>query len=290
MPFLCLQTAAIPDGVLQVTDMSPNESQRSELQGDGQTRYVNRVQNDAVQESVVGQVRRVTNIGGCQGLAAYIIDNVNAGAGNGASATAAQADAAASGIIAIMDAGTVCRKAEIDAAIVAGGIAAGTTIDAGNSTGVVSEVLGILSGRGYIVPRGAQVMVGNVKVAARTGTFTPQRTSRGSVGGPNPPAPVIVIDLEDKGIRQQVLSSSLLASAGVGEISGFELVHDLNAMSVIQNDTGIPATEEANGVQNVDQRTFAPPFARAKLAKNRLTPTLNQTVLVLYANDGTLIA
>jgi hypothetical protein len=290
MPFLCLQTAAIPDGVLQVTDMSPNESQRSELQGDGQTRYINRVQNDTVEDSLANQIRTVLNVGGCQGLAAYIIDNVDAGGGGGgAAATATQANAAAIAIIAIMDAGTVCRKAEIDAELIAAGIANGTTIDGGGSEGVVAEVLSILSGRGYVVPVGSEVQVAGAKVP-RTGTFTPQRTSRGSVGGPNPPAPVIVIDLEDKGIRQQVLSASLLASAGVGEISGFELTRDLNAMSVIQNDTGIPATEEVNGVQNVDQRTFAPPFARAKLAKNRFTPTLNQTVLVLYANDGTIIA
>jgi len=289
MPFLCLRTAAIPDGIIQVTDMSPNESQRSELQGEGQTRYVNRVQNDVVVDSLANQIRTVTNIGGCQGLAAYIIDNVDAGAGNGgAAATAAQANTAAAAIIAIMDAGTLCRKAEIDAELVAAGIGNGTTIDAGGSEGTVAEVLSILSGRGYVVPVGSNVQVAGAKVP-RTGTFTPQVTSQGSTGGPNRPAPVIVVDLEDKGIRQQVLSGSLLASAGTGEIEGFELTHDLNAMSVIQNDTGIPATEEVNGVQNVDQRSFAPPYARAKLAKNRLTPTLNQSVLVLYANDGTLL-
>ena len=78
MPFLCLQTAAIPDGIIQITDMSPNESQRSEIQGEGQTRYVNRVQNDTVADSIANAVRTVTNR--CQGLAAYIIDNVDAGA------------------------------------------------------------------------------------------------------------------------------------------------------------------------------------------------------------------
>jgi len=284
MPFLCLQTAAIPDGVIQITDMSPNESQRSELQGDGQTRYVNRVQNDTVTDSVVNQVRTVTNVGGCQGLAAYIIDNINATGGDSVSATAAQANAAAIAIIAIMDAGTVCGETEINQ-VLGAQVAGGTTINDGNSTGVVSEVLGILSGRGYIVPRGAQVMVGNVKVAARTGTFTPQRTSQGSVGGPNRPAPVLVVDLEDKAIRRQVLSTTLLASAAAGEINGFELARTLHAMSVQNgNDGEMQVVDKAGN----PIRTVAPPFARAKLAKNRLAAT-NQTILVLYADDGNVL-
>jgi len=283
MPFLCLQTAAIPDGIIQITDMSPNESQRSEIQGEGQTRYVNRVQNDTVADSIANAVRTVTNR--CQGLAAYIIDNVDAGAvAGGASATAAQANAVSVAIIAIMDAGTVCGKAEIDAELVAAGIAAGTTIDAGGSDGTVAEVLSILSGRGYVVPAGSDVQVAGAK-EPRTGTFTPQRTSQGSTGGPNRPAPVLVVDLEDKAIRRQVLSGSLLASAGVGEISGFELAQTFHAMSVQNGNDGDMQVVSKAGAPI---RTVAPPFARAKLAKNRLT-AVTQTILVLYADDGSVL-
>ena len=286
MPFLCLQTAAIPDGVLQITDMTPNESQRSELQGDGQTRYVNRVQNDIVVDSLANQVRTVLNVGGCQGLAAYIIDNVDAGGGaGGAAATAAQANTAAAAIIAIMDAGTVCGETQINLALTNAGIGGGTTIDGGGSEGHVTEVLGILSGRGYVVPAGSEVQVANAKVSRR-GTFTPQRTSQASTGGPNRPAPVIAIDLEDKGIRRQVLSTSLLASAGGGEINGFEIAQTIHAMSVINgNDGNMQVIDKAGN----PMRTVAPPFARAKLAKNRLTATTNQTILVLYADDGTVL-
>ena len=89
----------------------PNESQRSQLQGDGQTRYVNRVQNDTVVQTPSPiKSGPLLNVGGCQGLAAYIIDNVDAtGNPGGAAATAAQANAAAIAIIAIMDAGDYLR-------------------------------------------------------------------------------------------------------------------------------------------------------------------------------------
>ena len=53
MPYICLARTDIPDGTLQVLDLVPNTSLRSNLDPPGQTRYVNRVQNDPVSYNFV---------------------------------------------------------------------------------------------------------------------------------------------------------------------------------------------------------------------------------------------
>ena len=106
MPFLCLQTNAIPDGVIQVTDVTPNVSQAGELAGAGQSRYVRRVENATVVTAApVGGA--LDTVGDLRGLAAYLIDNVDTGGGQGGAAlTAGEANAAAGLIILLLCAPT----------------------------------------------------------------------------------------------------------------------------------------------------------------------------------------
>jgi len=75
MPYICLSRADIPDGTLQVLDLWPNTSQRNNsIDPPGQTRYVNRVQSDAV------ALRANRSFASApRGLAAYLADRVEPG-------------------------------------------------------------------------------------------------------------------------------------------------------------------------------------------------------------------
>src|SRR5690606_8324327 len=88
------------------------------------------------------------------GLTAYLMDNVFVNT-DGDSLTPAEAAAAATTIIAALRARTALTKAIIDAALAAASTA-GTTIDAGGSSGSVAGVLTILAGGSYVVQAGSE--------------------------------------------------------------------------------------------------------------------------------------
>jgi hypothetical protein len=71
MPYICLATSLIPNGKLQITDLHPNTSQRNQsIDPPGQTKYVNRVQNDVVRFSTsTGKTLGVEDL---KGLGAYL--------------------------------------------------------------------------------------------------------------------------------------------------------------------------------------------------------------------------
>jgi len=164
MPFICKRRSDIPNGVLQVTDLWPNASQRNQSidpkpQG---PRYVSAPVSNTVALSSTGATQRY--FGTAQsGLAAYIIANVATGAG--AAFTPAQANAAATALIAAMAAGSVLNLAAINVILAAA--AAGSALTAGGSTGAVTDVLRILAGATYTVPAGTVVQI-------PVSTFNPQ--------------------------------------------------------------------------------------------------------------------
>jgi hypothetical protein len=73
MPYICLANAQIPDGIVQILDLYPNESLRTSQDPPGQTRYVNRVQNDTLLMGS-GFLQREA-----KGLAAYLADRLEPG-------------------------------------------------------------------------------------------------------------------------------------------------------------------------------------------------------------------
>lgn len=74
MPYICLTRSDIPDGTLQILDLLPNASLRHPgYDPPAQTRYVNRVQNNAL--TLVNGVCYGTKYG----LAAYILDRIEPG-------------------------------------------------------------------------------------------------------------------------------------------------------------------------------------------------------------------
>lgn len=170
MPYLCMSRADIANGVLQVLDLWPNVSQRNAIYDPpGQTKYVNRCQNDTV------AVSSNVTVAQYKGLAAYIIDNTADGVTTNC-LTAAIANDCATEILAVLDAGGALEEADITTALVAGGAGAGTTIvgagGAGVSSGSIAGLLKVLAGGEYVLPAGTAANSGAALKAAPVGSFT----------------------------------------------------------------------------------------------------------------------
>lgn len=85
MPYICLANESAPRGVIQITDLWPNESQRIPgIDPPGQNRYLNRVHTeDCEVNSTTGVVQGIgptANYPQFLGLAAYMLDRVEPGA------------------------------------------------------------------------------------------------------------------------------------------------------------------------------------------------------------------
>lgn len=169
MPYIIMRRTDIPNGVLQVDDLKPNDSQRNyTLDPPGQSGYVRDIPpSETVITTGAGPILTVRDA--C-GLAAYLIDNVEDSSGT--ALTAAVANAAAATIIARAVGGFPLTLADVDAALVAAGATAGTGLEAGASTGMLSELLSILSGAVYDLPAGSEVEDGgNAFNTTRNGFF-----------------------------------------------------------------------------------------------------------------------
>lgn len=173
MPFLVMRRADIPDGVLQQVDLWPNTSSRNYVRTPkpGQTGYI---RNRPTNTTLVGNVALgppVVATAELTGLSAYLIGNIDTGAGPGDPPfTAAQADAAAAAILAAATAGTALTLTAVNALLAAQ--VAGTELNAQGSTGVLSELLGILAGRVYTIANGTALSDGAGNFVARSGSFT----------------------------------------------------------------------------------------------------------------------
>ena len=160
MPYIAVIRDDIENGVLQVTDLWPYTSQLSIYDPPGQTGYLRRGEFAGAGRSAARPTTPAVDGSGettydVYGLAAYILDNVY-----GATATApfsvANAITAAENIRDnVLDAGLALSKANIDAELNA--IDAGSTIDAGGSTGSVEEVVKVCAGWSYKLPAGTAV-------------------------------------------------------------------------------------------------------------------------------------
>lgn len=170
MPFICLARTDISDGYLQVKDLWPNLSQRSDLDPPGQGPvYVNSPDNDTVLYTAAAAARTTT--GQYDGVAAYLVDHVEGAAGAALTAGAAgEAAQIATALIAAMRAGAVLNLAAVDAIIA--GVVGGAGLTAGNSTGVLTDLLKVLAGALYRVPAGSSIQdAGGLFVTAQAGSF-----------------------------------------------------------------------------------------------------------------------
>jgi hypothetical protein len=138
--YIVVRRLDIPNGTLQVLDLKPNESQRTVYDPPGQTKYLNRFQNEAVTTYVGagGSIRAAREV---KGVAAYLIDHVEAGglAAGLAAFTAAQAVAAAAGLVVRINAGSAMALADVDTALSV--VVADTELTNGGASSQVQSTL-----------------------------------------------------------------------------------------------------------------------------------------------------
>jgi len=169
--YLIMRRTDIPDGVLQVLDLWPNTSSKNYIYppGLGQTGYIHNIPAPEI-TGLTAAGPPVVALADLTGLAAYLIGNIDTGAGaGGAPFTDAEADTAAAGLVAIAQAGTVLDTAAVDGVL--GGVVAGTTLSGGGSTGVLTELLAVMAGQGYLIPNGSELSDGAGAFAGRVGDF-----------------------------------------------------------------------------------------------------------------------
>lgn len=163
--YICVKRTDIPNGVLQITDLQPNVSQRNgSIDPPGQTKYINRLQNDTLVLSGNDTAAQY------EGFAAYLIDHVVKNSAN-VPITAAVANLIAGDLVAVVNAGTALSLAVIDASIQAraGDGTSGLTV--GGSNGTVADILKIAAGAEYVLPAGTTVVTG-VNAPVNAGAFT----------------------------------------------------------------------------------------------------------------------
>ena len=165
--YICMKRTDIPNGVLQITDLQPNVSQRNgSIDPPGQTKYINRRATGSTLAALVAN----ETVAEYTGLAAYLLDHVVSN--GGVTTTVARANTAAATILTLCDqnVSAAINATAINAALVAAGNAAGTTINTNGSNGSVADVLKIVAGAEYVLPSGS--LVGGLAAGANLGAFT----------------------------------------------------------------------------------------------------------------------
>lgn len=171
--YICVTRSDLGRGLLQVLDLKPNKSQQNLVYDPpAQTKYLNRLQNDTVATVGSGPISTQADY---KGVAAYLIDHVEAGglAAGTAALTASEANSAAAAIVALVDAGSAVTLSAVNAAI-AGVVADSelTNVGGSASTGDLEELLRILAGGEYLVPAGSVVDTdGSTFVTTVSGSF-----------------------------------------------------------------------------------------------------------------------
>lgn len=191
--YIVLARNDLDENLLQVLDLKPNSSQflpASDGQSSGQTGYQTWYSRDAAVNSTVvtqagaGGGASVDSDGISYGLASYLIANVEDQVTT-AAITAAVANATKNALFALVAAGSAMTAAAVANALVANGVAnagAGTSLTAGNSTGVLETVLRILAGEVWRLPDDTQLTdAGGLFDATAKGAFV----ARPNVEGPS---------------------------------------------------------------------------------------------------------
>jgi hypothetical protein len=185
--YICLARRDIEDSGLQILDLQPNSSQRvPAYDGAGQTAYL---PFSAQSDTIVTAGDDDTTAAAYNGVAAYLMDNVE-NVGGGATAvplTDAQAIAITLLLRGIVRAGTALTLATINTAIntpagVSDSDLNGVVADS-RSTGTVAEMLQIMQGQVYTVPASSAMSddgawIAPADVHTRLGSFI-ARTATG---------------------------------------------------------------------------------------------------------------
>lgn len=165
--YIVLARNDLDSAKLQITDLSPNTSQRNpSLDGEGQTGYLTHFrQNDTT------TISSTVTTSDCYGLIAYLLDNVQDDDNAGIALTVARATTAATAILTRVQNGLSLTEADIDAAIQAG-TGGGTSTLTAAGLGSVEDILKILSGESYILPTASDLEDAGAFITTRRGYFT----------------------------------------------------------------------------------------------------------------------
>jgi hypothetical protein len=263
MPYICLARTDIPDGQVQILDLKPNSSQRSLIyEPEGQTRYVNRVENAGLVFTATGATH-----GNTDGLSAYLVDRVEPAGGSWTPANQATVSA---GLLNRLDAGLALALADVNTVIQV--TFGGSDLDGAgsNSTGVLTELLSILSGRGYRLGAGFIKGPGGVWDATQRGAFTETVLVNDTVMIAGEWRPVNIggdpQQREVKGIRHTVETGDYLISLATGDLAHFN-----SAVNTLFPDS--------------DQ---VPRFPWAYQKGAYFAPAVNVRVVTVYNDDGSL--
>jgi len=161
--YIVLARNDLDDNLLQVLDLEPNTSQRSDLDPPGQTHYETFYLIDGINLPVQTAVAaNITIDGDNYGLSSYLIDRVENTGGAGAALTAAEALQISGLIEGAVALGAGLTLAEINVMINTPAGVAGSDLDGtlGDSIGTVEEILRILAGERYKMPNGVEVETG----------------------------------------------------------------------------------------------------------------------------------
>jgi hypothetical protein len=152
--------------------------------------------------------------------------------------TTAALAARAAALIARLDAGLALTLGDVNTVLGA----VGATFTTGGSTGVITELLSILAGRGYTLPIGAVKFSGGVWDPTILGSFTHAGLKFDTVWSHGEFRPTIragdVVQTENKPIRHTYDSTAFQVSLGAGHLAAMangmtlfpdSVVHDLSA-------------------------------------------------------------
>ena len=218
MPYICLARNDIPDGVVQILSLIPNSSQRHPgYDPPGQTRYLNRVASNPVLFKTTGATLHDTD-----GLIAYLVDRVEPAGGTW---THANQQWIAGAILARLDAGAPMLVANLNTIIQVIFAASDFDGSSSSSTGVLTELLDILAGRGYRLPAGYLKGPGGAWSATQRGAFTYDATVYGTTlqHGEIRPATAggDTVQLEVRGITETYILMGHTKSIGATDLVCF---------------------------------------------------------------------
>jgi hypothetical protein len=222
MPYICLARTDVPDGTVQILDLKPNTSNRNLIyEPPGQTRYVNRAVNETpVAIPTSGAVAEDVN-----GLRAYIADRYDPTNLGGSVWSHADLETAADTLLARVDAGEEMTDAAVNTALTTA-LGAAVTSGTGGSDPVLTELLSVLSGRGYVLPAGEVKLAGGAWSAGQAGSFTEDVLHFGTTWDSGEIVPAAVggdtVAVETKPIRHTYDSTHFQVSLGAGHLATFQ--------------------------------------------------------------------
>ena len=275
MPYICLARTDIPDGTVQILDLKPNSSNRNLIyEPEGQTKYVNRATNDQVLGNTDGTTALEAN-----GLRAYLADRFDPANLGGGVWTDPDLTTAADALLAEVDAGnelTDPSGTDTVTTVLSAALGAAVGFAVGGTTAVLTELLAVLAGRGYLLPAGETKLAGGAWDAVQRGDFTEDVLHYGTTWNTGEIVPSSYADriaggdtvaVETKPIKHTYDGTHFQVSLGTGHLLSF-----------------------GSGVTLFPDSDLVPHHEWTYQGANNFPEATNARVVTVYDDDGTVLA